>query len=174
MFFKKIFKSFTLFLGGAFLLASCSSTEVQEEHITVAPFNAMPLAEEEADLPKKIAVVNFDFDSAKMGTREILHLEESLDALNKVSSEYVIMVKGHADQIGTERYNEKLGLKRAETVKNRLIANGVDRNKIMTISYGEERPIVNAKSFDERRKNRRAIVELVAVDKVKEKSISMN
>jgi peptidoglycan-associated lipoprotein len=52
-----------------------------------------------------------------------------------------IMVAGSADERGTREYNLALGARRAESVRDFLIANGVAPNRIETVSYGKERPI---------------------------------
>ena len=52
-----------------------------------------------------------------------------------------ISIEGHADERGTREYNLALGQRRAESVASYLIANGVKRNRLITKSYGEERPL---------------------------------
>jgi peptidoglycan-associated lipoprotein len=52
-----------------------------------------------------------------------------------------IMVAGNADERGTREYNLALGARRAEAVRNYLIASGVEANRLDTVSYGKERPI---------------------------------
>ena len=51
-----------------------------------------------------------------------------------------VTVEGHADERGTREYNLALGERRANSVKNYLVALGVSANRIQTISYGKERP----------------------------------
>ena len=53
---------------------------------------------------------------------------------------YAITVEGHCDERGTREYNLALGERRANAVRNYLVAQGVDPNRIQTISYGKERP----------------------------------
>lgn len=69
-----------------------------------------------------------------------------------------IVVEGHADERGTREYNLALGEKRANTVRNYLIANGVDSGRIQVISYGKERPAVMGSDEQSWAQNRRAVV----------------
>ena len=68
-----------------------------------------------------------------------------------------ILIEGHADERGTREYNIALGDKRATTVRNYLIANGVDASRIQTISYGKERPAVMGGDDSSWAQNRRAV-----------------
>ncbi len=53
-----------------------------------------------------------------------------------------VVVEGHRDERGTREYDLALGYRRARTVKEFLIALGIDADRIMTISYGKERAAV--------------------------------
>jgi peptidoglycan-associated lipoprotein len=57
------------------------------------------------------------------------------------NSKITISLEGHADERGTREYNLALGQRRSESVANYLIANGIKRNRLITKSYGEERPL---------------------------------
>jgi len=155
-------------------LIGCSSNqkvETQDSKI----FTAKSDMKKKMELPKKVAIINFDFDSSKIITQEKHHLRETLDALNKVRGPFVIVIKGHTDKIGSTEYNQKLGLKRAKSVKDALIARGVEDVRIETISYGEERPAIEASNSYERSKNRRASIEIVPANQNRtNKTISMN
>ena len=54
----------------------------------------------------------------------------------------IVTIEGHCDERGTREYNLALGERRAQAVKNVLVALGIPRRRIQTISYGKERPIV--------------------------------
>lgn len=71
-----------------------------------------------------------------------------------------IRVEGHCDERGTEQYNLSLGDHRAETVASYLATLGVDRSRIETISYGEERPFEEGSNAAAWAQNRRAHVVL--------------
>ena len=66
-----------------------------------------------------------------------------------------IVLEGHADERGTREYNLALGQRRAESVAAYLLSNGVSRNQLKTISYGEERPVALGSNNASWAKNRR-------------------
>jgi peptidoglycan-associated lipoprotein len=68
-----------------------------------------------------------------------------------------VTVEGHADERGTREYNLALGDRRANSVRNYLIANGVAPSRITTISYGKERPAVPGHDESAWAQNRRAV-----------------
>jgi outer membrane protein OmpA-like peptidoglycan-associated protein len=74
-----------------------------------------------------------------------------------------IEIEGHTDNVGEERYNETLGLKRAEAVKKYLYeAHQVPLHKINVISYGESRPVAPNNTKDGRAQNRRVVIKVLA------------
>jgi peptidoglycan-associated lipoprotein len=71
-----------------------------------------------------------------------------------------VIVEGHTDERGTREYNLALGERRANTVKNYLVAQGVAPSRITTVSYGKERPAVLGSSDQAWAQNRRAVTVL--------------
>jgi peptidoglycan-associated lipoprotein len=67
-----------------------------------------------------------------------------------------VLIEGHCDERGTEEYNLALGEKRALAARDFLVRFGIDRSRISTISYGEERPMDPASNEAAWSKNRRA------------------
>lgn len=65
--------------------------------------------------------------------------------LSALNSSTTIRVEGNTDEWGTDEYNYALGLKRAKTVKDTLVNNGVTAN-VNLISYGESKPVCNEKN----------------------------
>jgi len=70
---------------------------------------------------------------------------------------YVVTIEGHADERDTREFNLALGERRATTIKNMMIADGIDSNRIKTVSYGKERPEYLGSNSDAWRKNRRVV-----------------
>jgi peptidoglycan-associated lipoprotein len=70
---------------------------------------------------------------------------------------YPVNIEGHADERGTREYNIALGAKRAETVKNTLISQGVDPHRLHTLSYGKERPVAVCDNISCWSQNRRSV-----------------
>jgi peptidoglycan-associated lipoprotein len=74
--------------------------------------------------------------------------------------DYAIIIEGHADEQGTREYNIALGARRADSVKNFLIAQGIASNRMQTVSYGKERPIAVCSDETCYAQNRRAVTVL--------------
>ncbi len=99
-------------------------------------------------------VVRFDFDRYE--------IKEEFYRVIKMSADYLAMnpnarvtLGGHADERGTREYNLGLGDRRANAVKNALVAAGVSPGRINTISFGEENPVAfgqNERSWAENRR----------------------
>jgi peptidoglycan-associated lipoprotein len=70
---------------------------------------------------------------------------------------YAITIEGHADERGTREYNLALGDRRANAVRNYLMALGIDQERILTISSGEERPADPGHDESAWAQNRRAV-----------------
>jgi OOP family OmpA-OmpF porin len=68
---------------------------------------------------------------------------------------------GHTDSVGTDDYNQKLSLRRAEAVKAYLMSKGIDSARVFTEGKGEADPVEDNRSAEHRAKNRRVTVEVV-------------
>jgi|MDTB01.2.fsa_nt_gb peptidoglycan-associated lipoprotein len=68
-----------------------------------------------------------------------------------------ITIEGHTDERGTREYNLALGERRANSVRDYMIALGVDPNRVKTLSYGKERPVDPASTEDAWTRNRRGV-----------------
>lgn len=102
----------------------------------------------------------FDFDRAVLKPYGKATLDGLVEKIKSVNLEVVIAV-GHTDNVGTDAYNQKLGLRRAEAVKSYFISRGVDAIRIYTESKGEKQPIADNKTREGRAKNRRVEIEVV-------------
>ena len=78
----------------------------------------------------------------------------------KTNPDYAIIIEGHADEQGTREYNIALGARRADSVKNFLIAQGIAGSRMQTVSYGKERPIALCSEESCYAQNRRAVTVL--------------
>ncbi|RDC73309.1 peptidoglycan-associated lipoprotein Pal [Rhodovulum sp. 12E13] len=76
--------------------------------------------------------------------------------------EYRAIIEGHADEQGTREYNLALGARRANSVQEYLIGQGVAGTRLRTVSYGKERPIAVCSDESCYRQNRRAVTVLEA------------
>ncbi|HEV7255394.1 MAG TPA: peptidoglycan-associated lipoprotein Pal [Mesorhizobium sp.] len=82
----------------------------------------------------------FDTDSSVVRADAQGVLSRQAQWLNRYGS-YAIQIEGHADERGTREYNLALGARRAAATRDFLVAQGVQGNRIRTISYGKERPV---------------------------------
>ncbi len=82
----------------------------------------------------------FDFDSSKLKPQGEQALNEFVNGLQGVEYDLIIAV-GYADRIGSPDYNQKLSVRRAESVKAHLVSRGIDANRIFTDGKGEANPV---------------------------------
>jgi peptidoglycan-associated lipoprotein len=73
-----------------------------------------------------------------------------------------VTIEGHADERGTREYNLALGARRANSVKEYLVSQGVSAGRIETISYGKERPICTESNEGCWAQNRRGVTTITA------------
>jgi len=116
--------------------------------------------------PVCIEGAEFEFDSAKLRRDEIKKLDEVASFAEK-HKDAQLEADGHTCSIGTEAYNQKLSERRAESVKAYLVKKGVAADRIITVGYGESKPIADNKTREGRELNRR--VEVCTVLKVERK-----
>ena len=104
-------------------------------------------------------VFYFAFDSSNLTPEAIASLNAHIAALKNTNSN--IRLEGHTDERGTREYNLALGERRANSVRDYMVLNGIASYRIETISYGEERPLAYGSGEANWAQNRR--VELVVV-----------
>jgi outer membrane protein OmpA-like peptidoglycan-associated protein len=74
-----------------------------------------------------------------------------------------VEIEGHTDSAGPAAYNEQLGLARAEAVKRYLYEqHQVPLHKMNAISFGEEKPVMDNKTRENRSQNRRVVIKVLA------------
>ena len=100
--------------------------------------------------------VFFDYDRSEITPEGRLILERQAQWLKRYPN-VTVTIEGHTDERGTREYNISLGERRAESVKNVLIALGIPASRIATISYGKERPEVPHSDEASFAQNRRAV-----------------
>ena len=83
--------------------------------------------------------VRFDLDSYAVTPDGEATLQEQA-ALLQQYPQVVVTIEGHADERGTREYNLALGERRADAVRNYLIALGIPSDRVQVVSYGKERP----------------------------------
>lgn len=102
----------------------------------------------------------FDFDKAVLKPAGQASLDDLVSKLKDINLEVIIAV-GHTDSVGTDAYNQKLSVRRAEAVKAYLQGKGVESSRIYTEGKGESQPVADNKTAEGRAKNRRVEIEVV-------------
>lgn len=105
-----------------------------------------------------VRTIYFDFDSSEIRSesRDVLMAHARYLA---GSSSTDVILRGHTDERGTTEYNLALGERRGQAVARYLAVNGVSRDRLETISYGEERPAMSGSGEEAYAKNRRVEIE---------------
>lgn len=84
--------------------------------------------------------LHFEYNSYELTAEETAKLTALIDFLKKYSN-ITVTLEGHTDERGSREYNLALGERRAVAVKDHLSKNGIDANRIQTVSFGKERPM---------------------------------
>jgi OOP family OmpA-OmpF porin len=153
--------------GGAFLdrlskLTGCGSSRSAESVRNVSAFMQFTREVFTGEVPVpdacagviRLRGVEFEFDSAALTGASGVVLDAVVEELVKCP-EIAVRVEGHTDAIGTEGYNQALGLRRANSVARHLIGGGVAERRLTTRSFGESRPIATNDTDEGRAVNRR-------------------
>jgi len=106
--------------------------------------------------------IKFAFDSAEVSEDSEGILEVAVTTL-KNNPKMKVEIEGHTDSTGAEEYNLGLSQRRADAVKDHLIAKGIGAERLQTVGKGEADPIAPNETKEERAKNRR--VEFVVISK---------
>ena len=102
----------------------------------------------------------FAFDKSVLQPAGKAKLEDLVSKLQGTDIE-VIVATGHTDSTGTDAYNQKLSMRRANAVKAFLVSKGLPAERVFTEGKGEKQPVASNKTAEGRAKNRRVEVEVV-------------
>ena len=108
----------------------------------------------------------FDFDKSVLKPAGKAKLDDIVSKVGGLNLEVIIAV-GHTDSIGTDAYNQKLSVRRAEAVKAYLVSKGIEKNRVYTEGKGEKQPVADNKTSEGRAKNRRVEIEVVGTRNAK-------
>jgi len=151
-------------------VAGCDAPLVKEAPPAPAPVVVPPPAPTPAPAPVVAAPTSekvtfaasalFDFDKAVLKSEGKTQLDDMVSKLKSINLEVVIAV-GHTDSVGTDAYNQKLSIRRAEAVKAYLVSKGIESNRVYTEGKGKKQPVADNKTAEGRAKNRRVEIEVV-------------
>lgn len=103
--------------------------------------------------------IRFGFDRAELSDEAHAALASFAADVKGTNEDVYIEIQGHTDSVGSESYNRKLGLQRAEAVRDYLSKEqGFALHRMAVISYGEEAPLVDNDNRENRGKNRRVML----------------
>jgi len=127
--------------------------------------------------PKKYTLIKIDREKKKIEIKQKVHFAyarsrikgDSFELLNQVAQAIndnpdiqKVRIEGHTDSRGSEKYNQRLSERRANSVMQYLLGKGVDPKRLQAVGYGESKPIAPNSTDKGREANRR--VEFVIVE----------
>jgi peptidoglycan-associated lipoprotein len=101
--------------------------------------------------------IYFEFDRSDINDNDFEIIQAHAGYLKEHPNSHV-RIEGHTDEQGSREYNIGLGERRARTVANALVSQGVSGQQISTVSFGKEKPDVEAHGEEAYRLNRRAVI----------------
>ncbi|MBT3393955.1 MAG: OmpA family protein [Waddliaceae bacterium] len=107
------------------------------------------------NLNEVFSMITFDYNDYSITNAESLTVIKNIANYMKRNDTVYIFVEGHCDERGSSKYNLALGTRRSNSVRNLLIKEGVNLDKVFTISYGKERPIALGHDSTSMAQNRR-------------------
>jgi OmpA-OmpF porin, OOP family len=102
----------------------------------------------------------FDVDKSVLKPAAKADLDELIGKTKGMNLEVIIAV-GHTDSDGSDAYNQKLSVRRAEAVKAYLVSKGIEKSRVYTEGKGEKQPVADNKTRAGKAKNRRVEIEVV-------------
>jgi OmpA-OmpF porin, OOP family len=140
--------------------AKCTATD--NNNVTGSASAPVSVAAAAAAATKKSIVlrgINFDFDKAVIKPEAEPVLDAAVDVL-KENPDVKVRVGGHTDSVGTDAYNQGLSERRAKSVRDYLVAHGIDASRLTAVGFGESQPVADNKTKDGRAQNRRVTLDV--------------
>ena len=170
---NKINAKFIIMVGAALILSACGNTN--DSAMDTAPVAETAPAPAPSPTPAPMprvdtttqeylegsvmgggmdaSLVHFAYDRYDVDASARTVLQAQAEWM-KANSSVNVIVEGHCDERGTREYNIALGDRRANAVKNYLVAMGVSASRVRTVSYGKERPMGTDNAMNRRGKTR--------------------
>jgi outer membrane protein OmpA-like peptidoglycan-associated protein len=162
-----------MFFAAALLAGCATPPPVVEKPAAVA----MPSADAIAEANRKSALLRslrfneadgkwelllpepllFPFDDYRLTTAAIERIRQIGDSLAEAKVREIIVV-GHSDNVGTKEYNERLSLRRAQSVATALKLDSIENTKVVVMGVGSAAPIASNRTSEGRAENRRVAI----------------
>lgn len=107
--------------------------------------------------------MHFELDSAELTAEARAVLDVVVEEL-MAHPHIAVEIGGHTDSSGSERYNQSLSTRRAQSVHDALVDAGIDPARLTAIGYGESRPVADNATTDGRERNRRVEMTITSTD----------
>ena len=174
---KSIILIMMIFVSMLSISRSLTTTEMRENTIRINALELVKVEKEQEqvketpkkEIPKKVTVVMdertllFDFDKSVVKEQYIPILKNVIDYM--IENNYDVTIVGHTDSKGSESYNEKLAMRRAISVKEKLLELGLSPDRIVGLeARGELEPVASNETEEGRAQNRRIEFNLVRRD----------
>ena len=174
---KSIILIMMIFVSMLSISRSLTTTEMRENTIRINALELVKVEKEQEqvketpkkEIPKKVTVVMdertllFDFDKSVVKEQYVPILRNVIDYM--VANNYDVTIVGHTDSKGSESYNEKLSMRRAVSVKEKLLELGLSSDRIVGLeARGELEPVASNETEEGRAQNRRIEFNLVRRD----------
>jgi len=174
---KSVILIMMIFVSMLSISRSLTTTEMRENTIRINALELVKVEKEQEqvketpkkEIPKKVTVVMdertllFDFDKSVVKEQYIPILRNVIDYM--VENNYDVTIVGHTDSKGSESYNEKLAMRRATSVKEKLLELGLSPDRIVGLEgRGELEPVSSNETEEGRSQNRRIEFNLVRRD----------
>ena len=174
---KSIILIMMIFVSMLSISRSLTTTEMRENTIRINALELVKVEKEQEqvketpkkEIPKKVTVVMdertllFDFDKSVVKEQYIPILKNVIDYM--IENNYDVTIVGHTDSKGSESYNEKLAMRRATSVKEKLLELGLSSDRIVGLEgRGELEPVASNDTEEGRAQNRRIEFNLVRRD----------
>jgi len=137
-------------------LAACQTTGLTPEQVTLLRDSGFSETDAGWELNLDARLL-FDISSAALTQREMDSLDKIANTLNTIGIVDII-VEGHTDSTGSERYNRELSLKRATMVADYLAKAGMSRERMQVKALGSDNPIATNATREGRSENRRTVI----------------
>jgi peptidoglycan-associated lipoprotein len=163
------FTTKAMIIVAALGLAACKNPNAGQEFANAPDTGIVTGALGDPNDPRSIAYFNqtigdrvlFAVDQSTLSPEGRGVLAGQAQWLN-ANTAYAVIIEGHADEQGTPDYNVALGARRAAAVKDFLTAQGIQADRMRTISYGKERPLEVCSEEACYAQNRRSVTVLTA------------